>query len=74
MATANWSAPGTESTNVAGASLDSRATGTASGIMVDITNGTGRDLYVSVWLVLGSITTTAGASMTARLRRKRGST
>ena len=71
MAVAKWTAFETETANLAGTALDSRATGTTT-FVVDIDNSTDRDLYASIWAAFGSITPSAGGSVTLSLRRKRG--
>lgn len=73
MSVAKWTALGTESSNIAGTSLDSKATGTTT-FIADITNTTDKDLYLNVWMLMGSITPTAGGSVTLALRQKRSST
>jgi hypothetical protein len=72
MSTAKWSAFGTESANIAGTALNSKATGTTT-LIGDIDNSSDLDLYASFWLELGSITPSTGGSVTLQLRRKRGS-
>lgn len=74
MATATWSAAATESSNIAGTALNSLANGSASAIIADIDNTSSKALQIKFWVVLGSITPTAGGSITLRLRRKRSST
>ncbi len=74
MATAKWSAASSESADVAGTAINSIASGSATAVIADIDNTTNKDLYISFWLVLGSITPAAGGSVTLRLRRKRSST
>jgi hypothetical protein len=73
MATAKWKAAEAESSNIAGTALNSLATATASGVLADIANGTGKNLNVCFWVVLGSAAFTGG-SIQIRLVRKRGST
>ena len=72
MAVAKWSAFGSESANLAGTALDSKANGTTT-FVADIDNSTYRDLYASFWAAFGSITPGPGGSVTLSLRRKRGS-
>jgi hypothetical protein len=73
MSVAKWTALGTESSNIAGTALDSKANGTTT-FIADITNTTDKDLYLNVWMTMGSITPTAGSSVTLQLRQKRSST
>lgn len=73
MATALWSAFATESSNIAGTALDSKATGTTT-FIADIDNTTARALYITFWLTLGSITPGTGGNVRLELRRKRSST
>lgn len=72
MATAKWKAAESESSNIAGTALNSLATATASGILADIANGTGKNLNVRVWIILGSAAFTGG-SVAVRLVDKRSS-
>ncbi len=72
MAVAKWSAFTTETPNQAGTALDSKANGTTT-FVVDIDNTSDRDLYASFFAGFGSITPSAGGSVTLSLRRKRGS-
>jgi hypothetical protein len=72
MAIAKWTAFATETANLAGTTLDSRATGTTT-FVADLNNTTDRALYASLWADFGSITPAAGGSVTLSLRRKRGS-
>ena len=74
MATAKWSAAGTESSNIAGTALDSLANGGLSAILADIGNASGKNLNIRFWVKLGSLTPTAGGSITVRLVCKRSST
>jgi hypothetical protein len=77
MAIAEWDnsqGSNAESSNIAGTALNGLTNGSLSAILADIDNATNDDLYVSFWLELGSITPTAGGSVTIRLVRKRGST
>lgn len=73
MATSKWKAAESESSNIAGTALNSLATATASGILADIANGTGKDLNVRFWIVLGSAAFTGG-TIQVRLVPKRSST
>lgn len=72
MAIAKWSALGTESANIAGTAFDSKSSGTTT-FVADFDNSSGRDLYLQLWLTLGTFTPTTGASITFFLRRKRSS-
>jgi hypothetical protein len=71
MAVAKWSAFTAETPNQAGTALDSKANGTTT-FVVDIDNTSDRDLYASFFAGFGSITPSAGGSVTLSLRRKRG--
>jgi hypothetical protein len=73
MATAKWSAAGTESSNIAGTALNSLANGGLSAILADIANASGKNLNIRFWVKLGSLTPTAGGSIAVRLVCKRGS-
>jgi hypothetical protein len=66
MAIAKWATPGTRSANLAGTTFDSRATGTA-GTAITYNNSSNRDLYAIVTVKLGSLTPTAGGSITLRV-------
>jgi hypothetical protein len=68
-----WSALGSESANIAGTALDSKADGTTT-FIADIDNTTNKDLYVQFWLALASVNPTTNKSVTLQLRRKRAST
>ena len=72
MAVAKWTAFATESANLAGTALDSKANATTT-FVVDIDNSSDRDLYASFFAIFGSITPSAGGSVTLSLRRKRAS-
>ena len=72
MAAAKWTVFAAETVNLAGTALDLKANGTTT-FVADIDNSTDRDLYASVWADFGSITPSAGGSVTLSLRRKRGS-
>lgn len=67
MPTARWSTPGTASANLAGTALDSLATGSTSNFLTSYANGTNLDLYAGLLINLGSITPTAGGSITVRV-------
>jgi hypothetical protein len=73
MAVVKWTTPGSE-TNVAGSALNSLANGSNSARMA-YDNSTTRDLYARVTVELGSITPSAGGSITLRYlgRRPTGS-
>lgn len=66
MAVAKWAAPGTRSSNFAGTTLNSLATGSESAV-VTYDNSTNRNLYGTVTLKLGSITPSSGGSVTLRV-------
>lgn len=68
-----WGAPTSESSNIAGAAMDSKGDG-ATTFIADIDLTSSRSLNLRLWMVLGSITTAAGASAKLELREKRGST
>jgi hypothetical protein len=73
MATAKWKAAEAESSNIAGTALNSLATATASSNLADIANGTGKNLNIRFWIILGSAAFTGG-TIQVRLVPKRGST
>ena len=66
MAVAKWAAPSARSSNLAGTTLNSLANGSES-TAVTYDNSTNRDLYGVVTIKLGSITPTAGGSITLRV-------
>lgn len=66
MAVAKWAAPSTRSSNLAGTALNSLANGSASSL-ITYDNSSTRDLYAAVTIKLGSITPTAGGSITLRV-------
>ena len=66
MAIAEWATPSTRSSNFAGTTLNSLANGSESAV-VTYDNSTNRDLYGTVTVKLGSITPTAGGSITLRV-------
>ena len=66
MAVAKWAAPSARSSNLAGTTLNSLANGSES-TAVTYDNSTNRDLYGVVTIKLGSITPTAGRSITLRV-------
>ena len=74
MAIATWSDPSIESANIAGTALNSLANGSLSAILADVSNGTEKAFNLRFWVVLGSLTPTAGANIIVRLVPKRGST
>lgn len=66
MAVAKWAAPSTRSSNFAGTTLNSLATGSESAV-VTYDNSSNRNLYGAVTLKLGSITPSSGGSVTLRV-------
>jgi hypothetical protein len=66
MAVAKWAAPATRSANLAGTTFNSLANG-AAGSAITYDNSTNRDLYAIVTVKLGSLTPTAGGSITLRV-------
>lgn len=66
MATAKWSTPSTRSSNILGAVATSLANGSESAT-VTYDNSTNRDLYALMTLKLGSITPSAGGSVSLRV-------
>jgi hypothetical protein len=66
MATVKWSTPGTRSSNIAGSTLDSIATGSETAV-VTYDNSTNKDLYAALVVKLGSITPSTGGSITVRV-------
>jgi hypothetical protein len=66
MATAKWATPGSLSSDIAGTTLNSLANGSTSAF-VTYDNSSNLDLYASVTVLLGSITPTAGGSITLRV-------
>jgi hypothetical protein len=66
MAVAKWAAPSTRSSNLAGTTFNSLANGGA-GTAITYDNSTNRDLYGIVTVKLGSLTPTAGGSITLRV-------
>jgi hypothetical protein len=66
MSIAKWAAPSTRSSNFAGATLNSLANAGESTV-VTYDNSTNRDLYGTVTIKLGSITPSAGGSITVRI-------
>jgi hypothetical protein len=66
MAVAKWSAPSARSSNFAGTTLNSLANAGESTV-VTYDNSSNRDLYGTVTIKLGSITPSAGGSITVRI-------
>lgn len=66
MAVAKWSAPVARSSNLAGTTLNSLANGSESAVITD-DNSASRNLYTAVAVKLGSITPSAGGSITLRV-------
>jgi hypothetical protein len=72
MATAKWSTPGTEG-SIHASQLNSLANGSTSARMA-YDNSTALSLYGKVSVVLGSLTPTAGGSITLRALNRRSTT
>jgi len=66
MAVAKWATPGARSSNLAGATFNSLANGSA-GTAITYDNSTARDLYAVVTVKLGSLTPTTGGEITLRV-------
>lgn len=66
MAIVKWSTPGTRSSNLAGSTLNSIATGSETAV-VTYDNSTSKDLYGILVVKLGSITPSTGGSITVRV-------
>lgn len=66
MAVAKWATPGSRSSNFAGTTLNSLASGSESAV-VTYDNSTNRNLYGTVTIKLGSITPSTGGSITLRV-------
>jgi hypothetical protein len=66
MAIVKWSTPGTRSSNIAGSTLNSIATGSETAV-VTYDNSTNKDLYGVLVVKLGSITPSTGGSITVRV-------
>jgi hypothetical protein len=66
MSIAKWAAPSTRSSNFAGTTLNSLANAGESTV-VTYDNSTNRDLYGTITIKLGSITPSAGGSITVRI-------
>lgn len=71
MAVAKWAAPSSRSSNFAGTTLNSLANNSESSV-VTYDNSTNKDLYGAVTLKLGSITPSAGGSVTLRVTMSDG--
>lgn len=71
MAVAKWAAPSTRSSNFLSTSCNSLASGSESAV-VTYDNSTNRNLYGAVTLKLGSITPSAGGSVTLRVTQSDG--
>ena len=66
MAVAKWATPGIRSSNLAGTTFNSLANG-STGAAITYDNSTARDLYAAITVKLGSLTPTAGGSITLRV-------
>lgn len=66
MSIAKWATPSTRSSNFASTTLNSLGNGSESAV-VTYDNSTNRDLYGIITVKLGSITPTAGGSITVRI-------
>ena len=66
MAVAKWATPATRSSNLAGTTFNSLANGSA-GTAITYDNSSNRNLYALVTVKLGSLTPTAGGSITLRV-------
>jgi hypothetical protein len=66
MSIAKWAAPSARSSNFASTTLNSLANA-AESTVVTYDNSTNRDLYGTVTIKLGSITPSAGGSITVRI-------
>jgi len=66
MAVAKWATPSARSSNFASTTLNSLASGSESSV-VTYDNSTNRDLYGLVTIKLGSITPSAGGTITLRV-------
>lgn len=66
MAVAKWAAPSARSSNIAGTTLNSLASGGESAV-VTYDNSAALDLYSVVTIKLGSITPSTGGSITLRV-------
>ena len=66
MSVAKWASPGSRSSNLAGAALNSLANGSESAFIA-YDNSTLRDLYAAVAVKLGSLNALAGGSVSLRV-------
>jgi hypothetical protein len=66
MSVAKWASPGSRSSNLAGAALNSLANGSESAFIA-YDNSTLRDLYAAVTVKLGSLNAVAGGSVSLRV-------
>lgn len=71
MASAKWATPAARSPNLAGTTLDNLANGSESAV-VTVNNATNRAYYAAVTIKLGSITPSAGGSITLRVTMSDG--
>ena len=72
MATAKWSTPGAESSELSGTALNSLASGSSS-TAIAYDNSTNLDLYGRLRIALGSITPTVGAYISIAVYAATGS-
>lgn len=66
MATIKYDTPSGQGSNIAGTTLNSIVNGATSAFITH-DNGTAKDLYANIYVVLGSFTSTTGASVTLRV-------
>ena len=66
MSVAKWATPGSRSSNLAGAALNSLANGSESAFIA-YNNSTARDLHATVTVKLGSLNALAGGSISLRV-------
>ena len=66
MAVAKWATPASRSSNLAGATFNSLANGSA-GSAITYDNSTARDLYAAITVKLGSLTLATVGSITLRV-------
>lgn len=71
MATAKWATPSSLGSNIASTTLDSLSNGSTSSFVTH-DNSSNLDLYASVTVLLGSLTPTAGGSITLRVHSSDG--
>lgn len=71
MAVAKWDTPRTRSSNIAGTTLNSLASGSESAV-VTYDNSTNKDLYALVTVKLGSITPATGGAISLRVTASDG--